>query len=324
MIIEAEQLSKTFRVADKQPGMAGTLRHFVRRRHRDVPAVSGVSFAIAPGEMVGFLGPNGAGKTTTLKLLTGLIHPTAGTVRVAGHEPKRRQAAFLHQITLVMGQKQQLIWDLPPLDSFRVNAAVYGLTPPEARRRIAELADMLELGEELTRPVRKLSLGQRMKAELLAALLHRPAVLFLDEPTLGLDVNAQARVRDFLADYNRRTGATVLLTSHYMGDITALCERVLLIHQGRLFHDGSLDALTSRLAPCREVRLELRQVHPREAFEGFGTIEAHQGHQVRLLIPREQLTQQVGYLLSRFEVVDLEVSDPPIEELIGGLFRQQG
>jgi ABC-2 type transport system ATP-binding protein len=163
-----------------------------------------------------------------------------------------------------------------------------------------------------------------MKAELLAALLHRPSVLFLDEPTLGLDVNAQARVRDFLADYNRRTGATVLLSSHYMGDITALCERVLLIHQGRLFHDGSLDALTSRLAPCREVRLELRQVHPREAFTGFGTIEVHQGHHVRLLIPREHLTQQVGLLLSRFEVVDLEVSDPPIEELIGGLFRQQG
>jgi ABC-2 type transport system ATP-binding protein len=257
-------------------------------------------------------------------MLSGLIHPSGGRVQVAGCQPQRRQERFLQQITLVMGNRQQLIWDLPPLDSLRVNAAVYGIDPIAAKRRIAELADMLELGEELHRPVRKLSLGQRMKAELLAALLHEPAVLFLDEPTLGLDVNAQARVRDFLADYNRRTGATVLLTSHYMGDITALCERVLLIHQGRLFHDGSLDALTSRLAPCREVRLELRQVHPRGAFEGFGTIEAHQGHQVRLLIPREQLTQQVGILLSRFEVVDLEVSDPPIEELIGGLFRQQG
>jgi len=257
-------------------------------------------------------------------MLSGLIHPSAGRVEVAGCLPQRRQERFLQQITLVMGNRQQLIWDLPPLDSLRVNAAVYGIDPTEAKRRIHELAEMLELGEELQRPVRKLSLGQRMKAELLAALLHQPSVLFLDEPTLGLDVNAQARVRDFLADYNRRTGATVLLTSHYMGDITALCERVLLIHQGRLFHDGSLDALTSRLAPCREVRLELRQVHPREAFEGFGTIEVHQGHQVRLVIPREQLTQQVGLLLSRFEVVDLEVSDPPIEELIGGLFRQQG
>ena len=322
-IVLAEGLSKSFRVADKQPGLSGTLRHLLRRSYREVEAVRDLQFTIQPGEVVGFLGPNGAGKTTTLKMLSGLIHPSAGRVEVAGCLPQRRQERFLQQITLVMGNRQQLIWDLPPLDSLRVNAAVYGIDPIEAKRRIHELAEMLELGEELQRPVRKLSLGQRMKAELLAALLHRPSVLFLDEPTLGLDVNAQARVRDFLADYNRRTGATVLLTSHYMGDITALCERVLLIHQGRLFHDGSLDALTSRLAPCREVRLELRQVHPREAFEGFGTIEVHQGHQVRLLIPREQLTQQVGLLLSRFEVVDLEVSDPPIEELIGGLFRQQ-
>ena len=323
-IVLAEGLSKSFRVADKQPGLSGTMRHLLRRTYRDVEAVRDLHFTIQPGEVVGFLGPNGAGKTTTLKMLSGLIHPSAGRVEVAGCLPQKRQERFLQQITLVMGNRQQLIWDLPPLDSLRVNAAVYGIDPIEAKRRINELAEMLELGEELQRPVRKLSLGQRMKAELLAALLHRPSVLFLDEPTLGLDVNAQARVRDFLADYNRRTGATVLLTSHYMGDITALCERVLLIHQGRLFHDGSLDALTSRLAPCREVRLELRQVHPREAFEGFGTIEVHQGHQVRLLIPREQLTQQVGLLLSRFEVVDLEVSDPPIEELIGGLFRQQG
>ena len=323
-IVLAEGLSKSFRVADKQPGLSGTMRHLLRRTYRDVEAVRDLHFTIQPGEVVGFLGPNGAGKTTTLKMLSGLIHPSAGRVEVAGCLPQRRQERFLQQITLVMGNRQQLIWDLPPLDSLRVNAAVYGIDPIEAKRRINELAEMLELGEELQRPVRKLSLGQRMKAELLAALLHRPSVLFLDEPTLGLDVNAQARVRDFLADYNRRTGATVLLTSHYMGDITALCERVLLIHQGRLFHDGSLDALTSRLAPCREVRLELRQVHPREAFEGFGTIEVHQGHQVRLLIQREQLTQQVGLLLSRFEVVDLEVSDPPIEELIGGLFRQQG
>jgi len=323
-IVLADGLSKSFRVADKQPGLSGTMRHLLRRSYREVEAVRDLQFTIQPGEVVGFLGPNGAGKTTTLKMLSGLIHPSAGRVEVAGCLPQRRQERFLQQITLVMGNRQQLIWDLPPLDSLRVNAAVYGIDPIEAKRRIHELAEMLELGEELQRPVRKLSLGQRMKAELLAALLHRPSVLFLDEPTLGLDVNAQARVRDFLADYNRRTGATVLLTSHYMGDITALCERVLLIHQGRLFHDGSLDALTSRLAPCREVRLELRQVHPREAFEGFGTIEVHQGHQVRLLIPREQLTQQVGLLLSRFEVVDLEVSDPPIEELIGGLFRQQG
>lgn len=321
-IVAVDQLSRTYRVADRQPGLRGSVEHLLRRRHRDVVAVDGVSFAVEPGEIVGFLGPNGAGKTTTLKMLTGLIHPSAGSVQVAGWVPARRQPRFLEQITLVMGNKQQLIWDLPPLDSFRVNAAVYGIDDSEAKRRIHELADMLELGEELSRPVRKLSLGQRMKAELLAALLHRPAVLFLDEPTLGLDVNAQARVRDFLADYNRRYGATVLLTSHYMGDITALCPRVLLIHQGRLFYDGSLEGLTTRLAPQREVRLELRHLATAEEFQGYGELESLQGHQVRLLIPREQLTQQVGELLSRFDVLDLEVGDPPVEELIGRLFRQ--
>jgi ABC-2 type transport system ATP-binding protein len=321
-IVAVDQLSRTYRVADRQPGLRGSVEHLLRRRHRDVVAVDRVSFAVEPGEIVGFLGPNGAGKTTTLKMLTGLIHPSAGSVQVAGWVPARRQPRFLEQITLVMGNKQQLIWDLPPMDSFRVNAAVYGIDDSEAKRRIHELADMLELGEELSRPVRKLSLGQRMKAELLAALLHRPAVLFLDEPTLGLDVNAQARVRDFLADYNRRYGATVLLTSHYMGDITALCPRVLLIHQGRLFYDGSLEGLTTRLAPQREVRLELRHLATAEEFQGYGELESLQGHQVRLLIPREQLTQQVGDLLSRFDVLDLEVGDPPVEELIGRLFRQ--
>ena len=321
-IIHARGLGKSFRVADKQPGLGGTLRHFVARRHKDIPAVRDVSFSIEPGEVVGFLGANGAGKTTTLKMLTGLIEPSAGAVAVAGFMPFRRQAAFLRTITLVMGQKQQLIWDLPPLDSLRVNAAVYGIREAEARRRIHELAEMLELGEELRRPVRKLSLGQRMKAELLAALLHRPSVLFLDEPTLGLDVNAQARVREFLADYNRRTGATVLLTSHYMGDITALCQRVLLIHQGRLFYDGSLQELTQRLAPYREVCCDLGEVYPPQAFAGFGEIESLAGHRVRLLVSRDQLTATISRLLSTFPVLDLEVNDPPVEEIIGRLFRE--
>ncbi|MEY3735111.1 MAG: hypothetical protein RLZZ624_169 [Cyanobacteriota bacterium] len=321
-MIQVERLSKRYRVASKPPGLAGTLRHFLQRRTREVAAVRELSFAIAPGEMVGFLGANGAGKTTTLKMLCGLIHPSAGRVRVAGFEPRRRQRAFLQQITLVMGQKQQLIWDLPPLDSLRVNAAVYGLGEREAERRITELAEMLELGEELTRPVRKLSLGQRMKAELLAALLHRPSVLFLDEPTLGLDVNAQARVRSFLADYNRQSGATVLLTSHYMADITALCPRVLLIHNGALAHDGPLEALAARLAPCRQVRLELADPADPAALSAYGQLESCEGRSAALLVPRERLTTVVADLLAGFEVRDLEVSDPPIEELIGGLFRE--
>ena len=321
-MIRVEGLSKTYRVAEKQPGLAGTLRHFIRRRTRDVTAVQDVSFVIEPGEMVGFLGANGAGKTTTLKMLCGLIHPSAGDVQVAGHRPQRRQAEFLRRITLVMGQKQQLLWDLPPMDSLRVNAAVYGIPDGVAQRRISALADLLELGEELTRPMRKLSLGQRMKAELLAALLHEPEVLFLDEPTLGLDVNAQARVRQFLAEYNRRTGATVLLTSHYMADITALCSRVLLIDQGRLFHDGPLDVLTDQLAPEREVVLEVEQPVSPEALAGLGRLERMDGCELRLLVPRDQLTAVVAQMLERLSVRDLEVKDPPIEALIGGLFRE--
>ena len=221
-----------------------------------------------------------------------------------------------------MGQKQQLIWDLPPMDSLRVNAAVYGIPDRVASRRIAELSDLLELGEELTRPVRKLSLGQRMKAELLAALLHEPEVLFLDEPTLGLDVNAQLRVRQFLAEYNRRTGATVLLTSHYMADITALCPRVLLIHQGQLFHDGPLDRLASRLAPERHVRLELEQPASPEAFVGLGRLDSLENCEVNLRVDPASLTLVLAQILERFEVRDLEVNDPPIDQLIGELFRQ--
>ncbi|MFN4867607.1 MAG: ATP-binding cassette domain-containing protein [Cyanobium sp.] len=320
-IVMARGLRKSFRVADKQPGFSGTMRHLLRRRWIDLEAVREVSFQIEAGEVVGFLGGNGAGKTTTLKLLSGLIHPSGGELEVAGHRPFRRQRAFLEAITLVMGQKQQLIWDLPPLDSLRVNAAVYGIDDQEARRRIGELAEMLELGDaELTRPVRKLSLGQRMKAELLAALLHRPRVLFLDEPTLGLDVNAQARVRTFLADYNQRTGATVLLTSHYMADITALCPRVLLIHRGQLFYDGALAALGERLAPWRQVRLELAAPMAADRLGSYGEIEQLDGAAVRLLIPKERLTTTLNRLLAELPVLDLEVNYPPIEELIGRLF----
>ncbi len=322
MVIEVQGLSKTYRIADKEPGLLGTFNHFFNRKTYDLKAVNEVSFVIKQGEIVGFLGANGAGKTTTLKMLCGLIYPSAGFISVAGYLPQRRQVPFLKQITLVMGQKQQLIWDLPPLDSLMVNAAVYGIREPEARNRITELADMLEIGEELTRPVRKLSLGQRMKAELLAALLHRPTVLFLDEPTLGLDVNAQAKVRSFLAEYNRRTGATILLTSHYMTDITTLCSRVLLIHQGQLFHDGGLDALTERLSPYRQVRLELNKLASKSDFLGYGKLESLNGRSVCLLVERKNLTSIVSRLLSNFDIFDFEVTDPPIDELIGSLFQK--
>ncbi len=319
-LIRVDQLSKIYRVADKQPGFKGTLSHFFNRRTYKVPAVKDVSFNIFPGEIVGFLGANGAGKTTLLKMMCGLIHPSKGLVNVGGFLPQRRQTAFLKEITLVMGQKQQLIWDLPPMDSLYVNAAVYGLSDEITKKRINELADMLELGEELTRPVRKLSLGQRMKSELLAALLHHPSVLFLDEPTLGLDVNAQARVRSFLSEYNKQTGATILLTSHYMADIIALCPRVICIHNGSLFYDGDLDSLANSLSPSREVRVELKKAYFPEQFVSYGEIQELNDRFVCLLVSRSKLTEVVGKILSDFEVIDLEISDPPIDKLIGELF----
>lgn len=320
-IIVAENLSKVYPVALKEPGLKGTVSHFFRRRFRQIKAVQAVSFHIEPGEIVGFLGPNGAGKTTTLKMLTGLIHPSGGQVRVAGHIPFRRQRPFLEKITLVMGQKQQLLWDLPALDSLRINAAVYGISEAGFQRRVGELVEMLGLEDKLSQPVRKLSLGERMKAELLAALLHQPRVLFLDEPTLGLDVNAQVNVRDFLREYNRRYEATVLLTSHYMADITALCERVLLIHQGQLIYDGGLEALLNRFAPCRAVRLELAQPHSAAELSHYGDVEAIQGREVQLIVRRELLTRTVAKILAELEVLDLTVTDPPVEEVIGRLFQ---
>ncbi|MEM8783610.1 MAG: ATP-binding cassette domain-containing protein [Planctomycetota bacterium] len=304
--------------------MLGTLKHFLHRKHRTIEAVKSVDFEIAPGEIVGFLGPNGAGKTTAIKMLTGLIKPTAGEADVLGYTPFDRKAAWLRQLTLVMGNKQQLIWDLPAWDSLRVNAAVYGIDDDEADRRVRGFAEMLELDQELTQPVRKLSLGQRMKAELIAALLHHPKVLFLDEPTLGLDVNAQTAVRAFLKAYNETHGASILLTTHYMADVTSLCERVVVIHHGTVLYDGTLAGVVEKFAPYRELTLDLEADAADRVddatLEGFGEIEQHDGQTVRLLVRRDALRDTVRRVLAELPIADLTVGDPPIEEVIGRLF----
>jgi ABC-2 type transport system ATP-binding protein len=319
--IVVDRLSKVYPVAIKEPGFNGTIKHFFQRTYRQIKAVQDVSFQIEPGEIVGFLGANGAGKTTTLKMLSGLIHPSTGTVTVAGHVPFKRETAFLKKITLVMGQKQQLIWDLPALDSLRINAAVYGLSDRTAEMRIGELAEMLSLQGKLNQPMRKLSLGERMKAELLAALLHEPQVLFLDEPTLGLDVNAQVAVRAFLRDYNQRYNATVLLTSHYMTDITALCDRAIVIHQGGLIYDGRLDELVERFSPCREVKVEFAHIYPPNKLAQYGDIQEIDGASVRFLVTQEILTKTISQILAELEVVDLSITDPPIDDVIGRIFQ---
>ncbi|MEO1622109.1 MAG: ATP-binding cassette domain-containing protein [Cyanobacteria bacterium J06632_3] len=321
-IIDVQNLGKVYPVAIKEPGLKGTLQHFFHRTYRNIEAVKDVSFTIEPGEIVGFLGPNGAGKTTTLKMLTGLIHPSSGRVTVAEHVPFRRAHSFLKDITLVMGQKQQLIWDLPALDSLRINAAIYNISDHDFRQRVGELADMLDIQDQLKQPVRKLSLGQRMKAEMLAALLHQPQVLFLDEPTLGLDVNAQVAVRNFLQKYNRRYGATILLTSHYMADITALCDRVLVIHEGTLIYDGRLEGLLEQFAPYREVSIELdrhQDISP-EQLHTYGNLQTLEGCKATFLIAADELTDTVSNLLSSLNVQDLTITEPPIEDIIGKVF----
>ena len=322
-IITVQTLGKTSPVAIKEPGFKGTLQHFFRRTYRNIEAVKDVSFAIEPGEIVGFLGPNGAGKTTTLKMLTGLIHPSNGNVTVAEHRPFARARNFLAQITLVMGQQQQLIWDLPALDSLRINAAIYNISESEFRQRVGELADKLEIQDQLKQPVRKLSLGQRMKAEMLAAQLHRPQVLFLDEPTLGLDINAQTAVRNFLREYNQRYGATILLTSHYMADITALCDRVLVIHQGSLIFDGQLDRLLDQFAPYREISLEFdrHQTIDKDHLLTYGNLQTLEGYKATYLVPTDTLTQTVSNLLNTLKIQDLSIAEPPIEDVIAKVFE---
>ncbi len=319
--IFVDRLSKFYPVAIKEPGLKGTIDHFFKRQYKQIEAVRDVSFEIAPGEIVGFLGANGAGKTTTLKMLSGLIHPSAGVVKIAGQIPFDREPSFLAKITLVMGQKQQLIWDLPALDSLKINAAVYGLSDRTAQLRIQELAEMLSIQDKLTQPVRKLSLGERMKAELLAALLHEPQVLFLDEPTLGLDVNAQAAVRQFLKEYNQRYQATIILTSHYMADITALCERVLTIDRGRLIYDGNLNGLVERFSPYREVNIEFKHIYPRDKLDKYGRVREVEGASAVFLVEQELLTKTVTQILGELEVVDLSITEPPIDEAIGQIFR---
>jgi ABC-2 type transport system ATP-binding protein len=322
-MIEVTALAKHYQVAEKEPGLMGSLRSFFVRKNRTVKAVDGVDFRIAAAEMVGFLGPNGAGKTTTLKMLSGLLHPTLGQVTVGGQVPFARQASFLRSMTLVMGQKQQLLWDLPALDSFLVNQAIYEIPQAEFKATMREFTEILELDDILKKQVRKLSLGERMKCELAAALLHRPQVLFLDEPTIGLDVNMQVRIREFVAEYNRRYGATVLLTSHYMADVTALCKRIVVIDKGKLVFDGDLSALIEQSNSQKLIRLVLSQVISRENLANYGEIKSLDGCNVELLVARAETSQVAARLLAELPVADVTIEDPAIEEIIGRLFQSQ-
>jgi ABC-2 type transport system ATP-binding protein len=320
--ISAQHLSKTFRVKVRDPGLRGAVAALFHPRYRDVHAVRDVTFEIAPGEIVAFLGPNGAGKTTTLKMLAGLLYPSAGLVRVAGFDPWSGGPDFKRRIALVLGNRQQLVWDLPAQETFLLNRAIYDIPLPDFQARAAELVELLDLGDVVDKPVRQLSLGERMRCELAAALLHRPPILFLDEPTLGLDVSAQDAIRRFLMTYRDRCGATILLTSHYMQDVTALASRVLMINRGRLLYDGALETLVARIARSKRLELVLGDAVTAEALAAYGTVRSFRFPNAVLEVPREHAAAASARLLAALPVADLSIQDPPIEEVIRQAFAE--
>jgi ABC-2 type transport system ATP-binding protein len=320
--IFVDHLCKYYQVHQKEPGLLGSLKSFVNRKYSDVKAVDDISFAIDAGEIVGFLGPNGAGKTTTLKVLSGLLYPTSGVVRVLDFVPSERRADYLRQITLVMGQKQQLNWDLPAMETFLVNAAIYEIPDDQFKKTLDDLTELLELAPLLKKQVRKLSLGERMKCELAAALLHRPKVLFLDEPTIGLDVTMQTKIRQFIAEYNERYRATIILTSHYMADVTALCKRVIVIDHGKLLYDGDLQALAEKIAPHKLIRIEFSQTPNGHRLEEYGEVVKLRGQRAELLVPRDATSDVAARMLSELPIADVTIEEPPIEDVITRVFEQ--
>jgi ABC-2 type transport system ATP-binding protein len=325
--IRVEGLVKSFRVTRRGAGLVAALRALVAREVVDVHAVRGIDFSVEEGERVGFLGPNGAGKTTTLKMLAGLLHPSAGRADVLGHVPHRRRRAFLRSIALVMGQKRQLAWDLPALDTFELNRVVYEVPRAEFRSRLDEMVELLGLASVVHKPVRQLSLGERMKCELVASLLHGPRVLFLDEPTIGMDVSMQLALREFVRRHNEQHGATVVLTSHYMQDVAALCPRIVVIDEGRLRFDGSLEELRRRIRPLRRVSVRFDAPPDDAALADLADRVEREGDRVVLDVSRDAVPRAVERLLALPTSSDLTVEDAPLEEVMRELFergREQG
>lgn len=320
-VIYIRDLHKTYVVSHQEAGTRAALQGLVQRRKLEIPAVDGISFDLSAGEIVGFLGPNGAGKTTTLKMLSGLLYPTSGEVTVLGYVPWNREPSFLRQITLVMGQRNQLIWDIPAVHSFELNRAIYRIPWQDYNYMLRELTELLDLEPLLHKPVRNLSLGERMKCEIAAALLHRPKVIFLDEPTIGLDVTMQRRIRTFIAEYNRRFTATVLLTSHYMADVEALCKRVVVIHHGKLLFDGDLAFLIQKFTSHKTIVVQLEDCN----FDlgTYGELVSCTDGRFTIRVPKAETARVTERMLADLPVRDLLVEDPPIEEVIERVFAQE-
>ena len=320
--IVADQLCKTYRVYRKREGVLASIGGLFKREYKRVEAVRSVSFSIETGEMVAFLGPNGAGKTTTLKLLSGLIFPTSGDARVLGHIPWKREHAYRRRFSLVMGQKNQLWWDLPAADSFQLHREIYSLPAADFDRTVAELTELFAVGALTRQPVRELSLGERMKMELIAALLHEPRLLLLDEPTIGLDVVAQVTIQKCLKEYNEQRGVTMLLTSHYMRDVEALCKRVLVITHGQVVYDGGLSQIAEQFGQNKLIKLQFAEDMVPEDLSRFGEILRCEGPVVDLRVERTRLPEVLEAVLNRYTVLDMNVQDPPLDQVIARVFQE--
>jgi ABC-2 type transport system ATP-binding protein len=321
-VIEIRGLKKTYRVYQKKEGLRSAVTGLFHREYRDVQAVRGIDLDVDEGEFVAFLGPNGAGKTTTLKLLSGVINPTAGTARVLGYVPWQRENAYRRRFALVMGQKNQLWWDLPAAESFRLHQQIYRIEPEQFQRKQNELVELLGVGHLLNQPVRELSLGERMKMELIAALLHSPEVLFLDEPTIGLDVVAQHNIQKFLKHYQEVRRITILLTSHYMKDVAALCRRVVVINHGQIVYDGSLAGIIDRFSSHKVLTLLFSDGQLPGDFARYGEVVELAEPRVKLRVDRQQIAEVLSTVLANHTLEDVSVEDPPLEEVIAQVFAQ--
>jgi len=319
-VVQVSRLKKFYQVHKKEPGLVGSVKSLFKRKYETVKAVNNISFSINEGELIGFIGPNGAGKTTTLKCLSGLLYPTSGKVDVLGYNPWDRKPEFQKQFALVMGQKNQLWWDLPPTETFILNKEIYEVPDKKYKKTLNELVKLLEVKDILKVQVRKLSLGQRMKCELIAALLHSPKVLFLDEPTIGLDVVMQKKMRDFIKEYNRRYKATIILTSHYMGDVKELCKRVIIIDKGKIVFDGQLSEIIKKFADHKRISITLaKEVDPKK-LEEFGKIKEFEYPKLIISVKRNQTSIIAAQVLDKLPVADLNIEEPAIEDIIRELF----
>ena len=318
--IAVSKLTKKYFVPEREQGLKSSVKSLVKRKTREIKAVNDISFSINQGEIVGFLGPNGAGKTTTLKMLSGLLYPTSGEVNVLGFIPEKRDKKFLRRITLIMGNRNQLQWDIPATDSFELNRAIYGVPKVQFKETTSQLIKMLNVESLVNKPVRNLSLGERMKVEIIGSLIHRPDVLFLDEPTIGLDITMQRKLRKFIADYNQLTGATVILTSHYMADVTALCKRIIVIHHGSLLFDGSLTQLVRKFSSYKTITLTFNE---KVDLGTYGEIVKIEGERVSIRVPQEAVSTTTSKILTEYTVNDLTVEDVPIDDVIDQVYAQE-